>query len=128
MANTTANERTGLAPLLTAEQVGRVLSLSPLSVRRLVKAGTLPAVRLSPRGHLRFRPADVAAVIAAAPAEPRRAVGAAEGSGAPVDAAGETFRAEAELLERRLWGDDSGTKDRYNQADLSPDEATTEAV
>jgi hypothetical protein len=34
---------------------------------------------------------------------------------------------EAVLSEERLWGD-TGTKNRYNPAGLSPEEATKEAV
>jgi Phage integrase family len=40
-----------------------------------------------------------------------------------IDLAGETFREEADRLERRLWGKVS-TKNRYKEADPSPDEAT----
>jgi hypothetical protein len=42
-----------------------------------------------------------------------------------IDLAGETFREDADLLERRLWGL-SGTKNRYQVEDPSPVEATTE--
>jgi len=40
-----------------------------------------------------------------------------------IDLAGETFREEADRLEERLWGD-SGTKNRYQNADSSPEAAT----
>jgi integrase len=43
-----------------------------------------------------------------------------------IDLAGETFRGEAELLEKRLWGE-SGTKTRYKKADSLPVVATKEA-
>jgi hypothetical protein len=42
-----------------------------------------------------------------------------------IDLAGETFRDEADLLERRLWGG-SGTKNRYQVEEPSPVEATAE--
>ena len=41
-----------------------------------------------------------------------------------IDLAGETFREEADRLERRLWGE-TGTKNGYKVADPSPVEATT---
>jgi len=41
-----------------------------------------------------------------------------------IDLAGETFREEADRLERRLWGE-TGTKNGYKFADPSPVEATT---
>ena len=44
-----------------------------------------------------------------------------------IDLAGERFRDEAVLLEERLWGG-RGTRNGYKQADLSPNEATKEAV
>lgn len=40
-----------------------------------------------------------------------------------IDLAGEQFRTEAGLLERRLWGE-SGTKNRYNADDSAPVEET----
>jgi integrase len=44
-----------------------------------------------------------------------------------IDLAGETFRDEAELLEKRLWGD-SGTRNGYKAAGSFSAEATKEAV
>lgn len=44
-----------------------------------------------------------------------------------VDLAGERFRAEADRLEERLWGG-TGTKNRYQNADLSSDEETEGAA
>jgi hypothetical protein len=43
-----------------------------------------------------------------------------------IDLAGERFRDEAELLERRLWGE-LGTDSGYNEDDSSPLEETVEA-
>jgi hypothetical protein len=43
-----------------------------------------------------------------------------------IDLAGETFRDEAELLERRLWGE-TGTKSRYQDAEPFAVETTNEA-
>jgi integrase len=40
-----------------------------------------------------------------------------------IDLAGETFREEADRLERRLWGE-TGTNNRYQNGDSSPDGAT----
>jgi hypothetical protein len=40
-----------------------------------------------------------------------------------IDLAGETFREEADRLERRLWGR-TGTNNRYQDGDSSPDGAT----
>jgi hypothetical protein len=40
-----------------------------------------------------------------------------------IDLAGETFREEADRLERRLWGETS-TKNQYQKTDSSPEAAT----
>jgi excisionase family DNA binding protein len=51
------------AVILTREVAER-LGCSPKTVRELVATGRLNPVRLSPRGHLRFRVEDVEALIA----------------------------------------------------------------
>jgi|ERR671925_2306635 excisionase family DNA binding protein len=53
-----------LEPLLDVREVARLYKLSTAHVRRLHARGDLPAVRFSPAGHLRFRPADVEQALA----------------------------------------------------------------
>jgi len=50
--------------LLTAKEVATVLRLTPKRVRELVAAGTLEAVRIGPRGRLRFRSGDIDRLLA----------------------------------------------------------------
>ena len=45
--------------LLHIRDVADVLSVHPNTVRRLVTTGRLRAIRISPRGDLRFRESDV---------------------------------------------------------------------
>lgn len=48
--------------LVTARQAAEILGCSIFTVRRLDRSGVLPAVRLTKRGNLRFRLADVEAL------------------------------------------------------------------
>jgi len=51
-------------PLATAAQVAAFCQVSPGTVRNWVRAGRLPALRLSEHtGHLRFRWSDVRALL-----------------------------------------------------------------
>ena len=50
--------------LLRAKEVARILSVNPSTVRALVANGDLPSVRLGGSGWHRFRPEDVARLIA----------------------------------------------------------------
>lgn len=52
----------GTTRLMTFREVADYLSLSPRTVERMVHAGELPAVRLSPRA-VRFREVDVRDLI-----------------------------------------------------------------
>ena len=54
--------------LLTTSEVAELLRLSPSRVCELAAAGEIPAVRVSRKGHLRFRAADIEAMLS-----PRRA-------------------------------------------------------
>jgi excisionase family DNA binding protein len=45
--------------LYTVAEVAAILRLSPRRIRDLVADGHLLAVRLTPRGHMRFWPEDV---------------------------------------------------------------------
>ncbi len=49
--------------MLTVSDVGRRLLISPRTVHRLIDRGDLPAVRITPRGTLRFLARDVDALI-----------------------------------------------------------------
>jgi predicted site-specific integrase-resolvase len=49
--------------LLLAKDVAVMLACSTKHVHNLVDAGRLNPVRLSPRGHLRFRPEDIERII-----------------------------------------------------------------
>jgi excisionase family DNA binding protein len=51
------------SPLMTTEDVARRLSLATASVRRMVRDGVLPAIRINER-HYRFDPGEVDAWIA----------------------------------------------------------------
>ena len=53
-------------PLLTLKQVAVVLGLSERSVRRIIQAGDLPAIRIG--GSPRIRSADLRAYLDGAPA------------------------------------------------------------
>ena len=53
-------------PLLTLKQVAVVLGLSERSVRRIIQAGDLPAIRIG--GSPRIRSADLRAYMDGAPA------------------------------------------------------------
>jgi integrase len=70
------------------------------SITNAAAAGTPPAALMARAGHSSFKTTQ-----------------------GYIDLAGETFREEAERLERRLWGD-SGTKSRYQVSEPSPVEAT----
>jgi integrase len=72
------------------------------SITNAAAAGTSPAALMARAGHSDFKTTQ-----------------------GYIDLAGETFREEADLLERRLWGG-SGTKNRYQVEDPSPVEATAE--
>jgi len=50
--------------LLTTAEVAETMRITPTYVRELVARGTLEPIRLSPRGRLLFRVADVERVIA----------------------------------------------------------------
>jgi excisionase family DNA binding protein len=50
--------------LLTVRDVAALCAVSRMTVYRLIRAGRLPAVRLTPTGQLRFRRRDVEALIA----------------------------------------------------------------
>lgn len=52
--------------LMDAAAVARVLGISRSTLTRLVRAGSIPAVRFGPRGHLRFDAEDVRHFIARA--------------------------------------------------------------
>lgn len=54
-----------MEPLLTIDQVSARLRVHPSTVRRLVRRGELPVVRLTDRTH-RYRVADVDALLAKA--------------------------------------------------------------
>jgi len=71
------------------------------SITNAAAAGTPPAALMARAGHSDF-----------------------ETTQGYIDLAGETFREEADRLERRLWGE-TGTKNGYKVADPSPVEATT---
>lgn len=45
--------------MMTLQEVARVLSVHPNTVRRLVGAGSISAYRISVRGDLRFKAEDV---------------------------------------------------------------------
>jgi integrase len=70
------------------------------SITNAAAAGTSPAALMARAGHSDFKTTQ-----------------------GYIDLAGEQFREEAAMLERRLWGSTS-TKNRYQQANPSPDEAT----
>ena len=48
---------------MTTRQVAETLCVSVFTVRRLVLDGTLPAIRFSRRGRMRYRPGDVDALL-----------------------------------------------------------------
>jgi integrase len=73
------------------------------SITNAAAAGTAPAALMARAGH-----ADLATTQRY------------------IDLAGEVFRNEAELLEKRLWGE-SGTRNRYQVAEPEPVEETTRA-
>jgi integrase len=73
------------------------------SITNAAAAGTSPAALMARAGHSDFKTTQ-----------------------GYIDLAGERFRDEAELLERRLWGE-PGTNSRYNGELLSPVEETVEA-
>jgi excisionase family DNA binding protein len=54
----------GDTQLLVTREVAAALRCTPATVRELVNAGRLSPVRLSPKGHLRFRFEDVERLIA----------------------------------------------------------------
>ena len=74
MSNKESLEKTGSSklppeqfePLLTLKQVAVVLGLSERSVRRIIQAGDLPAIRVG--GSPRIRTADLRAYLDGAPA------------------------------------------------------------
>lgn len=70
------------------------------SITNAAAAGTSPAALMARAGHTDFKTTQ-----------------------AYIDLAGETFREEAERLERRLWSG-SSTKSRYQIEEASPDQAT----
>jgi integrase len=74
------------------------------SITNAAAAGTAPAALMARAGHSDFKTTQ-----------------------GYIDLAGEMFRAEADRLERRLWGD-SGTKTRYQNADSASPEATEAGV
>jgi excisionase family DNA binding protein len=49
--------------LAKTAEVAQRYGTSAYTIRRLVAAGQLPAIRLSPKGHLRFDPREVEAFI-----------------------------------------------------------------
>ena len=53
-----------MSPLIGIAEVARLLSVSKITIRRLVGAGELPVIRLSKGGPLRFDPRDVERFIA----------------------------------------------------------------
>lgn len=53
-----------MRPLLTTHQVAEQLGVSIFTVRNLVEAGKLPAIRLRPGSPFRFRPEDVESLAA----------------------------------------------------------------
>ena len=55
-----------IEPLITMKQVGLVLDMSERSVRRIIQAGDLPAIRIG--GSPRIRSADLRAYLDGAPA------------------------------------------------------------
>jgi integrase len=73
------------------------------SITNAAAAGTSPAALMARAGHSDFKTTQ-----------------------GHIDLAGERFRDEAELLERRLWGE-LGTDSGYNEDDSSPLEETVEA-
>jgi excisionase family DNA binding protein len=48
-----------MSPLLGIAEVARLLSVSKITIRRLVNGGELPCIRLSKGGPLRFDPKDL---------------------------------------------------------------------
>lgn len=60
----------GLSKLLTPDEVSRRLGVTTRTVRRYIRAGVLPAVRLSPRV-LRVWESDLEAMLAACADEQR---------------------------------------------------------
>jgi excisionase family DNA binding protein len=54
---------TATRPLLTPREVAAMLGISKVTLYRYVKAGKIPAVRLSSHS-FRFRPEDIDALIA----------------------------------------------------------------
>lgn len=70
------------------------------SITNAAAAGTPPAALMARAGHSNFKTTQ-----------------------GYIDLAGETFRAEAELLERRLWGT-TGTRNGYKESDPSPAQQT----
>lgn len=54
----------GRKRLLSTRQTAAVLGVSVDTVRRHAARGTLPVVRLGPRGWMKFRSEDVEAVLA----------------------------------------------------------------
>jgi excisionase family DNA binding protein len=61
LATTTIKEDT---QLLVTREVAAKLRCTPATVRELVNGGRLRPIRLSPKGHLRFRLEDVERLIA----------------------------------------------------------------
>lgn len=53
--------------LIDIYQLSRVLKSSPSSIRRAIRAGRLPVVRLQPKGPPRFNLPDVLKAISTAP-------------------------------------------------------------
>lgn len=63
-----------LVPLLDADDVGRLLKLSPKTVYARARAGDIPSVRVG--GAVRFRHADIARIVLGDDAPGAAAVGA----------------------------------------------------
>jgi integrase len=92
--------RKALAKAGIADYVRPFHDLRHSSITNAAAAGTPPAALMARAGHSSFTTTQ-----------------------GYIDLAGETFREEADRLERRLWGE-SGTKKRYQVAASSPEAAT----
>jgi len=92
--------RTALAKAGIADYVRPFHDLRHSSITNAAAAGTPPAALMARAGHSSFTTTQ-----------------------GYIDLAGETFREEADRLERRLWGETS-TKNQYQKTDSSPEAAT----
>jgi integrase len=73
------------------------------SITNAAAAGTSPAALMARAGHSDFATTQLY-----------------------IDLSGEAFREEADMLERRLWGE-TGTRNRYKEGSSSPEPATAES-